>query len=387
MMKTLKRALFFSLTLLIGSCIEPWALRLDENDTKPLLVVEGLITNKPGPFSVKLTTSEPANIIGTPQWVLGADVQISDDKGNLFQLMEDKYGVYETAEKDIQAIPGNTYTLHIHTKDGEQYESSPVLMLETPDIDSVYFEEVKRTWIAGGQGYEDNWMNILLDTHDPQNKLKYWRFEFEETWEVHKEDYVVVNHSPSIPSPANAERVDVAVEKVCWVTRPSGSIIVTTTANDPVDEIKRFPIRSLGPGEDKLYIRYSILVKQSSINQELYDFWKQLKETNENTGGIYDHIPGQVFGNITYRNGTARALGYFSASCIKEKRLFINYTEHHITAVSPYKDCSYWDYIPENVPIADYGKTTDDATPIYTGGSFCGDCTYYGSNVKPDFWK
>jgi len=46
-------------------------------------------------------------------------------------------------------------------------------MQDVPDIDSVYYKEVKKASLRTST-YEDNWLNILLDTHDQTGKTKYW---------------------------------------------------------------------------------------------------------------------------------------------------------------------------------------------------------------------
>jgi hypothetical protein len=381
--------LLFCLMVSFESCLEPITPELKDSDSAATLVVAGQITNENGPFRVKLTTTVPANVMYYVVPVLYADVRIIDDKGNSFLLIGDESGWYESADKNLKAIPGYTYTLCITTKEGIQYESSPVLMQEVPDIDSLYFEEVKNTKITEAQASEQNWLNILLNSHDPEGKTQYWSFEFEETWEVMLlTDHVKVVHTPEPPS-FTYENITIDDEKtVCWVTKPSTSILVASTANNPVDEIRKFNIRSLGPGEDKLNIRYSILVKQSSISKELYTFWKQLMDTNENLAGIYGKIPSQVIGNIRSCDGSTNALGYFSASAVKEKRLFIDRTQHHVETVSAYKGCSYFDYnLPSWVPKSYFGTIKGTEIKVYCSADYCADCRTYGTNIKPVFWK
>jgi hypothetical protein len=371
------------------SCLEPITPELKDSDSAATLVVAGKITNENGPFRVKLTTTVPANVMYYVVPVLYADVRIIDDKGNSFLLIGDEGGWYESADKNLKAIPGYTYTLSITTKEGIQYESSPVLMQEVPDIDSLYFEEVKNTKITEAQASEQTWLNILLNSHDTEGKTQYWSFEFEETWEVMMlTDHVKVVHTPEPPS-FTYENITIDDEKtVCWVTKPSTSILVASTANNPVDEIRKFNIRSLGPGEDKLNIRYSILVKQSSISKELYTFWKQLMDTNENLAGIYGKIPSQVIGNIRSCDGSTNALGYFSASAVKEKRLFIDRTQHHVETVSAYKGCSYFDYnLPSWIPKSYFGTVKGTEIKVYCNADYCADCRTYGTNIKPVFWK
>jgi hypothetical protein len=383
--------LIFILMFPISSCVDPITLQLNENDAEPMLVVAGQLTNEEGPFRVRLTNSVPVNVMYSPEPLTDADVMINDDQGNSFQLYDIGYGWYETEDKTLKGIPGNTYTLNIITEYGTQFKSSPVLMQEVPEIDSLYFEEVKKIRFEDGKTYKDNWLNILLDTRDTENKIKYWHFEFEETWEVKMlTEHVLVEHSaPGEPYYATWEDVDVDDEKItCWVTMPSNSILIATTVNNPVNEIKRLPIQSLGPEDDKLHIRYSILVKQSSVSLELYDFWKQLMDANENVGSIYDKIPAQAYGNISCTNGTAKALGYFSASSVKKRRLFIGKTEHDVETVSAYKGCLYYDFaqLPW-IPKSFFGTIKDKGTEVFCASEFCADCRDYGTNSRPDFWE
>jgi hypothetical protein len=384
-----KIVLLFCLILPFESCLELIKPELNATDLASSLVVEGQITNETGPFRVKLTTSVPVNVMYYANPVLDADVRIVDDKGNLFILNSLNNGWYETADKKLMGIPGNTYTLSVTTKEGVQYESSPELMLEVPDIDSIYFEEVNHTKIEAGQTSEDLWLNILVDSHDPEGKVKYWNYEFEETWEVMMlTDRVKVVHVQE-PLSFTFEDINVADEKrVCWVTQPSSSILVTNTAKNVFDEIKKFIIQSLGPGDNKLNIRYSILVKQSAISKELYTFRKQLMDVNENVSGIYSKIPARVYGNVISCDGTLKALGYFSASAVKEKRIFIDKIQHHIETVSAYKGCSYFDYdLPLWVSKSYFGTIKGTDTKVYCFADYCADCRISGTNVKPDFWK
>jgi hypothetical protein len=373
------------------SCVEPIVPELNNDDSELKLVVDAKITDQEGPFRVRLTRSVKVNVMFYLDPVLDADVHIYDDKGNSFPLFGDKNGWYESSDKKLKGIPGNSYTLSIATADGMQYESSSVLMEEAAEIDSLYFEEVSRTRFENNKTFEENWLDILLDSHDPEGKIKYWWFEFEETWQVRMlTDYISVQHSPpDAPSNITKENISVSADKiVCWVTKPSKSILIESTVSSMENEIKRFPLRSLGPGEDKLHIRYSILVKQSSISPELYDFWKLLKDVNENSGGIYDKMPAQIYGNISCCDGKSKALGYFSALSVKTKRLFIDETQHNVETVSAYQGCYYYDFdqIPW-VPKSYFGINTNNGRNVYCSADYCADCRSYGTNIKPAFWQ
>jgi hypothetical protein len=384
--------LVLSLLALAESCVSPFTPHLNANDSKPLLAVEGQITDQEGPFSVKLTTTVPINDLSTPEPVLNADVSVIDDDGRLYQLYGDPKGVYESAEKNLKGIPGKSYTLTITTpEDGRQYTSPPVLMQEVPDIDSLYFEEVKHPRITQDVAYEDTWLNILVDAHDAEGKAKYWRWKFEETFEVNMvADPVRVYHDPSnklsLSDLVTVKQID--DKKICWATKPSASIVVASTLEKPADELKGAVIQSIGPGDARLHIRYSILVKQYSIDADLYHYWKLLKDINENPGGIYSKIPVPVYGNITCCDGTAKALGYFAASSVKEKRMFINRSDHHVKTINVTEGCPYFSYyVAPPRPMIFFGPDVAMRWLVYTFSKGCADCTIqYGTNVKPSFW-
>jgi hypothetical protein len=98
--------LCISIILPMESCVEPITPSLNEDDAEPVLVVDSKITNEEGPFKVKLTISVPVNVMYYPEPVLNADVRISDDHGNVYQLIGDQFGKYETAEKNLKGVPG-----------------------------------------------------------------------------------------------------------------------------------------------------------------------------------------------------------------------------------------------------------------------------------------
>jgi hypothetical protein len=192
--------------------------------------------------------------------------------------------------------------------------------------------------------------------------------------------------NPLIFDLAQVSKID--DKKICWVTKTAASIVVTNTVKNQADEIKDFIVQSIGPNEAKLHIRYSILVKQYSIDADLYNYWKLMKDVNENPGGIYSKIPTPVFGNITCCDGANKALGYFAASSVKEKRLFINRSDHHMETININEGCTYFSYdVPpaqQKIFFGTYVKFSE--VKVYTSSKGCADCTLFGTNVKPSFW-
>ena len=392
--------------LLSFSCIEQFDPKLDEYESDGLIVVEGQITDEVGPFRVKLSkTFEVDNMQLYGQPVLGADVQIFDDKGNQYPLFYAVEGWYETENKTLRGVVGNTYTLNITLADGTQYESTPVLMQDVPEIGSIYFKDENRFHFDGyGYKVDEKWLNILVDSKDPTGQTKYWKWEFEETWEVimpKDSARLIMAGGGFIVVNLEFMRGNIRYgwdnkKDTCWVTIPSTSILVESTSRNSINEVKQFCINSIAPNDDRLHIKYSILVKQTALCKELYDYWKQLKDFNEESGSIYDKVPSQVYGNIRCCNSSANALGYFSASAIKTKRIFITPHEHDIATEGAYERCGYdapWPWLVYYGTVVASKRNPGLVGAEIWSTDWCSDCRLYarempgGSTSKrPDFW-
>ncbi|KPL16305.1 MAG: hypothetical protein AMS26_05130 [Bacteroides sp. SM23_62] len=379
--------------LLFDRCVEPYMPELDENDAVNLLVVEGMITDETGPFGIRLSSTIPVydyrNILENSRPVNGAEVQIIDDEGNIYLLFEKEPGWYETEEKDLKGMPGNTYTLMVNTPDGKQYQSSPVFMQEGPEIDRVHYQEVSRTHFDLETPYEENWLNILVDSKAQGKDITYFKWDFEETWEFKMPAYVLVNHGWDEGAPPPTwETIDIDEEKKhCWVTESSNSVLIKSTVDNPSNEINSFILQSLGPPHDQLNIKYSILVKQYVISRDLYKYFKRIRESNEETGGIYERTPAQILGNIQCCDADEIALGYFMASSVKTKRIFIHPDEHNVTGGSAYEGCGWTSVRPRYFPSYVYGTYDGGSSIAYSINKYCSDCRVRGTNVAPDFWE
>ncbi len=382
------------LFLLLSGCVESFDPVLEESDTVDLLVVEGLITNETGAFGVRLSSSAPVynkdpNIVKEFQPVSGAEVQIMDDRGNSYLLFENEAGWYETQEKELKGVPGYSYTLEITTREGSHYESSSVLMQEAPDIEEVYFEKVTYTYFDQDTPYEENWINILLDARAPGEELGYFKWEFEETWEFQMPVYISVDHGTSqISPPPTIQTVNIEeIKRHCWVSASSQSILVKSTIDSPSNEINNFVIQSIGPPDDRLNIKYSILVKQYVIDRELYDFFRIVREANEETGGIYEKTPAKIIGNMSCCEGSGQALGYFMASAVKTKRIFIDASEHSVAKGTAYGGCGWTTEIPRYLDVYLYGTYNNGDTDVWSTNEYCTDCRIRGTSEEPDFWE
>ncbi len=366
------------LFVFLTGCITEFVPVTEEK--KELLVVEGLITDQPGINTVKLSKSMPFGKKSEAKPLSGCFVSISDNKGNRYWLNENSPGTYITDSASFRGRKGVIYTLRITAGDGINslnYESYPVEMIAVPPIDSIYYEKlvVKEDYLNYG-GIDE--CQIYLDTHDPQNLNKYYRWDFDETWVL---------------------RLLWPVEKIkCWVSDTSTTINIKSTAAFDESRIIRHPVTYISNATDRLLREYSISINQYSLSEDEYIFWEKIQTLTDQAGGLYDIIPASVPSNIfCVENPGEDVLGYFSVSAKSSKRIFIQ--DDFGGIIDQYPDCpidtvygeveiwgldvSVW--VLSDNPPGSWGFGSPRVR-ILTDKRGCADCTTRGTINKPSYW-
>jgi Domain of unknown function (DUF4249) len=376
-MNTKKKTRLLIFTLLLNSCVTQFIPKT--NETKELLVVEGLITDQPVANTIKLSSSLPLGIISVAKPVKGCTVTISDDLGNNFSLAETSDGTYVTDTAQFRGIIGRFYTLHINTNfsfNKLNFESYPVEMKPVPPIDSIFYRKVTIKESSNTSGGLEG-CQIYLNTHDPTNQCKFYRWKYTETWEFHI-PYIFVSN------------------RICWLSDNSDVINIKSTSGLEENRISLYPVNFVSNVTDRLSIKYSILVNQYSLNEDEYFYWEKLQNITEQVGGLYDMIPSAIPSNVyCLEDPNEKVLGYLSVSASSSKRIFIK--DHFKGLISPYttdaciKDTIYeegpipyldayvWIIISHPIPPPYYMVITDNKE--------CADCTVRGTKTEPDFWN
>lgn len=106
--------------LAISACRDEFMPEMDKYEN--LLVVDGIIANEPGPYTIKLSRTSNDN---KPDYnpLPGCNVNLHEEAGSLEVLKEVDPGVYRTDSGGIRGQVGKSYKLEINTPDDEHYES------------------------------------------------------------------------------------------------------------------------------------------------------------------------------------------------------------------------------------------------------------------------
>lgn len=362
---------FVILFVLCYACIEPFTPK-EVNSDGQYLVVDGFLNMSKDTTRIELSRTQKANAKTVAKPELKAKLWVEAEKGERFQFQEIGKGVYILLTRNLSKT--QKYRLNITTSAGIEYESDFVPVNQTPPIDSVtYSYDAFR-----------NAMVIKVNTKDPSNNTRFYRWRFEDTYEYYAAYYsnILVKDAQIISRKENIHE--------CWRTGKSESIILGSTIKLSKDEIRDLPIYTIPVETNKLLVRYSILVKQYGLTQDAFEYWTSLSKTTQGTGSLFDPQPSQVTGNIRNKvNAKELVFGYFSAVVEQEKRIFMSpRLGNYETCVSdtipiqcgpPWEECAFntskllVTYIGENDVLA--------VSPS------CADCRLRGgSNIKPSFW-
>ncbi|OFY62550.1 MAG: hypothetical protein A2V64_08505 [Bacteroidetes bacterium RBG_13_43_22] len=357
---------------LIAGCITQFIPETDEATN--LLVVEGKITDQYRINKIKISRSLPLGKYVSPKPLKGCKVTISDENNLAYNLKEFPTGTYSTDSTTFRGHVGGKYTLRIVTGN-LTYVSSQMEMLPVPPVDSLFYEKVLITE-ANEFGNPEEGCRIFLNTFDPEQKCLFFRWEFTETWQFRLPF--------SVPN------------STCWITQSSGQIHIKNTSVYGQSRVTRYPLIYITNETDRLKLKYSILVRQYSLNQDEYNYWEKLQNVYGNVGGLYDVTPMAISSNIHNQNDPDEmVLGYFSVSAMSEKRLFIK--ERFDGMPSLYNNC-IGDTIfgGSNVHIEglnayvwvieDQSFSFTNPYRVITYNKECADCTTRGTATRPSFW-
>lgn len=328
----MKRIAYFIISLFfLTGCIEDYDLKLPNVESR--LVVEGLITNHPGPYYIHLTkskigyfTSPDEEYTDNAEPVMDAMVIITDDSNQVdtlklvdFDIKEYKYdyrfgyfklllneygelidtlflkdpsgfnhrGFYKTSR--LKGISGHTYFMKIIHND-KIYESS-AYMPPVPEIDSIGY--LKKIMEKDGQEL----FIPLVYFKEPQMIDNYYLIQLSDDISL-RSGYGSSNWPFSIFSDDFLEPY-VSGLNISLGTNPRGI---------------EYPFYMEGD---------SIYVALSSLTKEGFNYYKALLEQFGNDGGAYKPTPASPLGNIS--NG---GLGLFRASAISQKRTYIQRTSN-----------------------------------------------------------
>jgi hypothetical protein len=228
------------------------------NDATPKVVIEGWVTDQPGPYDIKVSKTSPYLGEGEDVLVSGAFLVLKDDMGGADTLVEVRPGWYQTTH--LQGQLQHTFTLEV-TVEGTKYTASDYLPRINDLLGTGY--EYNDTMIFGAGYY------VGMLALEPAGIGDFYQFRF---------------------------------------------IRNDTVFNDIIDLIvtdDRYADGQLAPFVFPYPCRIgdTVVIEVKSISPKTYDFFVTLFQQGAGTGGPFASVPDNLATN--FDNG---AVGWFGAA-------------------------------------------------------------------------
>jgi hypothetical protein len=391
--------IIISLFFVSISCVEEIDFVEPNQTFESALVIDATITNESKQQIIYLSRTYAFEEDG-PNPESGATVKIESDQG-VYIFTETDSGTY-ISDITFAAQNNVNYQLIINTNDNKTYSSNTLQLTQSTEIDNLY--AARET-----NDYGVNGMAIYLDSYDPTNNSKFYRYTYEETYKIiapywNSEEIELVD---ALTCEVNL-RDRIQEERVCYNTIPSTNINLESTNGLTEDRVDRHLVRFIDSNDFILSWRYSIKVRQYIQSLEAYNYYNTLKGFS-GEGSLFSQTqPGFINGNILSEDyPDEKVIGFFDVSTVSEKRMFFNFDDFYDG--EPLPDYVSFCYVLPldqytisgncggliSSLIADNSAYIEGASKVgsLTVGPFymvlraCGDCTALGTNIVPEFWE
>lgn len=265
-----QKSLFIAFLLVIFLACED-VIKIDLKNVEPRIVIEGVITDHPGPYTVKISKTGDYFEPSTFPTVSDAIVIITDNAGYSETLQEAEPGIYQT--DSLQGMPGRTYFLTVDVEEDDYTAAST--MPDPIEIDSLSY-----VYETGGFGPIEEGYNLHCHFNDRAGIDDYCRFKIFKNGEMIK-GYFLYNDK--------------------------------YTDGNPID-FSNFEDEVFEPDD-------TLRVELFTIDEATYDYYFTLKEviaSGEEGNPMVGEIPANPNTNLS--NG---ALGYFGAFTIRTETIII----------------------------------------------------------------
>jgi hypothetical protein len=364
-------------------CIEQYSPNLNE-DPGEGYVVSGEVSDQEGYQQITVSLSSD---ISDPKFIplSGCKASIEDDKGNTFGLEEFENGAYRVWMDKEHLMPGTAYRVRIFTPSGDEIESAFDKMPECPAIDSLYYERKDKVTVNTEKTQRG--LQFYIDFTGKESDSHFYRWTVDETWEynsAYPREHYYDGEFHDIRPPDYTYHT-------CWITKPVKEIFTLATNTLISNSFKGVKVQFVDNTTNRLYVRYTALIKQHAISEPAYTFWEQLRVNSKEQGGLYERQPLSVKGNLHNLTHPERKVnGFFGAYSFTSKRIFVDgirdmdVTDGYYCNANQLGRMGWQEFTPDDYPVF---YTIWVGPEIRILDHNCIDCRDFGGSLtKPDFW-
>jgi hypothetical protein len=321
--------------LLLMSCVE--RIEFDAPQASLLTIVEGIISDSPGPYTVKVSRGLALDENSTSTIPLkNAKIKLYDDKGTNEDFKEISPGVYQTSGK-IKGEVNHTYHITLETPEGKIFESEEEKINPAGDIQNIKFEYEARTTVKKFGEINSDVFNLFVDGKAADISENYLRWRFTGTYkiinnpELHQTEIPPYTPYPD-PWPCSGYKIvpGIGLEKfdecsccICWVNQYEVLPQVSDVELVKNGEFKNIKVGEVAINSIMFDEKYLVLVEQMTLSKKALDFFKIVRTQKEGASNLFQPPSGEIRGNMKSISGNDVIVGLFWATSIKKKTIFI----------------------------------------------------------------
>ena len=323
--------------MLLNACVDP--IYFDAPPAQSLTVVDGFISDSPGPYTVKVSTGLSLNTLSsTRKPVEKAKIKLYDDEGNTEDFTESSPGVYMTGGI-IQGQLGHSYHIVLETADGKIFESEPDRINPVGEVEQIKYEFEARTVQKSYGEVSADVFNIYVDAQAGEGDENYVRWRFTGTYKVFTfpELHMIFALEFYYKDPIPCSGVEVAPAEVggklvrfadctcctCWINQFESVPQVSDGQFIKDNQFRNVKVGEVPINSFTFYDQYLVEVEQMSLSKTSFEFFRLIRAQKEGASSLFQPPSGQIKGNVSPVNSTEAVVGLFWATSVKAKHLFI----------------------------------------------------------------
>jgi hypothetical protein len=335
-MKRLVKLSNLVILALVTCCIEPIDFEVPPATSQ--LVVEGFISNEPGPYTVSIYRSRSLKDSQTAGRVplSSAIVKMYSDAGEEVTLPEQTLGNYTT--NAIRGVYGRSYWITIQTPKGTKFESEPEMIKPAGEIDAIRYEYEHRTKIVEGVERNDDRFNVFIDSRTQAESDNYVRWRVVGTYKIETRPDLITAANPTgfgrIPNPPPCSgyevrngaltRVGLCTCCICWVTNYETVPQVSDEQFVEGNQFQHVRVGTVPISPETFYDKYHVAVTQMSISKQAFNFFRVMKAQKEGVTSLFQPASGKLRGNLSTKEGDEEAIGLFWAAGVTTRSVYID---------------------------------------------------------------
>ncbi len=293
------------LLLLFNNCKDKYDFK--SNGGIGNLVIDGNITDGPGPYFLKLSTT--AGVYLSPAPLTGASIDIVDNTGSHESYVEIGKGKYKLNGAVVKGVKGGAYSIEIILSDGRHYKSTQEAMPLLQSQDSASFEVAKIRLVSSEGVPVDNLVvKVFLNSILPKTDAPaYFRWSVDEVYRL---------YPTCFPNPFNT------CPPTCYISLPvTNSNLEIVNASEYTDRRLDNILLMTRDVDHTFQSKHYFNINQYSLNKNAFAYWRKVNGLVTRKGSIFDTPAANLQGNVfNVYNSEERVFGYFEAS--------LQYTTH-----------------------------------------------------------